>query len=1069
MRNFKKITAVIGCAIILSVGSVTTLTLPSNTPIVSLAATTNVSSYDELVSAVAKGGTIKITQHIYMEKPITISKSITFTRDTNTSYNICTKNSLSSMFTIEKNATVTLSNGIGIKGGNGTTATVTSTVIKINEGGKLIIEDGNVMYSKGRLISNYGGSINFKAGAIYNSLGVPSNYGGAIHMNNSSTMIMSGGTIKENAYGGIYVGGGCSFTMSGGSISSNQMGAGNPTGDNHYGCGGAIYNNGTVKMTGGNITNNVGKNDGGAIYNNGTLTLSGGLIKANSTSGFGGAIYNNGTTNISAGIISDNTSEYGGGIYNSSNVSISGGSFSANLAKINGGAVYSAGKLTMSGGSMTLNNAKSNGGAICAKNTFTMSGGSISSNSCASANQGAGVYLCEDGLLKLSGDATIAGASGSSAVNDILLQKDGMLYIENIPKSKLLITPGTYTNGFTLAKSSKLAASTYLNYISLSTKPGWYLKSTGNNVICSEKFTFSVHDTVDINKIEKNIADNLYYQDIYTIPAWSKTGYTFLGYNTKQDGSGTSYTPGQNVKITQNVYIYALWKENEYTLKYDANGGNNAPDTITFLYTKWLNGVDLSNNYPARTGYTFLGWNTKEDGSGTSYQPGSTVKEISENTILYAQWAENKYKIIYNSNAGGAVNNMPKTANIPYTNLYEGVNVDSLKPTRTGYTFLGWNTKENGSGTSYQPGDNIKGGTEDIILFAQWKEDSYNITYNANGGTDAPAATNALYTNWCGGLEISSAKPVRAGYTFLNWNTKPDGSGTIYGSGDVLQITSNITLYAQWASTYTVTYNANGGTNAPAATKALSTEWAKGCSISSAKPNKTGFTFVNWNTKPDGSGTIYGSGDVLRLTKNITLYARWVETNTSNNTNNTNVNNAGTVKVTLRCSNSKIKLNTSNSNSYGIKSRKKVIFKVNAVFSNANPANVKLYYQFVGKGSDYNTKAWKFTNGNIKVSKSRSACRLYIKAVYGNRVAIVKTKGFVVDLEAPTITGVRNNKTYKKTVTIRAYDDISGIKYIKLNNRTIKSGKKITKKGNYKIVTMDKCGNKRTIKFKIKK
>lgn len=75
---------------------------------------------------------------------------------------------------------------------------------------------------------------------------------------------------------------------------------------------------------------------------------------------------------------------------------------------------------------------------------------------------------------------------------------------------------------------------------------------------------------------------------------------------------------------------------------------------------------------------------------------------------------------------------------------------------------------------------------------------------------------------------------------------------------------------------------------------------------------------------------------------------------------------------------------------------------------------------------------------------------------------------FQIDKTAPKVTGVKNNKTYKKAVTIKVTDK-NGVKSITLNGKKIKSGKKVSKNGSYKLVATDKAGNTKTIKFKIKK
>lgn len=147
---------------------------------------------------------------------------------------------------------------------------------------------------------------------------------------------------------------------------------------------------------------------------------------------------------------------------------------------------------------------------------------------------------------------------------------------------------------------------------------------------------------------------------------------------------------------------------------------------------------------------------------------------------------------------------------------------------------------------------------------------TYTISYNANGGSGAPASQTKAYGTT---LVLSSSKPTRTGYTFKNWNTSSDGTGTTYSSGGNYTANAAATLYAQWtANTYTVSYNANGGSGAPASqTKTYGTT----LTLSSAKPTKTGYTFVSWNTKQDGSGTVYSSGGSYTKEEGVTLYAQW--------------------------------------------------------------------------------------------------------------------------------------------------------------------------------------------------
>ena len=124
---------------------------------------------------------------------------------------------------------------------------------------------------------------------------------------------------------------------------------------------------------------------------------------------------------------------------------------------------------------------------------------------------------------------------------------------------------------------------------------------------------------------------------------FTRTGYTFTGWNTKADGSGTSCTNGQTITPTANLTLYAQW-EKIYTITFNANGGSG---TMSALTVKEGASQKLTSNSFTRSGYTFTGWNTKADGSGTSYTNGQTITPTA-NLTLYAQWK----KVISGTTAG---------------------------------------------------------------------------------------------------------------------------------------------------------------------------------------------------------------------------------------------------------------------------------------------------------------------------------------------------------------------------------------------------------------------------------
>ena len=178
-------------------------------------------------------------------------------------------------------------------------------------------------------------------------------------------------------------------------------------------------------------------------------------------------------------------------------------------------------------------------------------------------------------------------------------------------------------------------------------------------------------------------------------------------------GNGTSDNPYQ-LKIENNQ---------QYTITYNANGGNGAPSN---QIKKHGENITLSSVKPTKTGYTFTGWNTSSNGSGTSYSSGGTYSNNS-NVTLYAQWKVNTYTITYNANGGnGAPSNQTKKHG-------ENITLSSVKPTKTGYTFTGWNTSSNGSGTSYSSGGTYSNNSN-VTLYAQWQSvSSYTVTVYLQG------------------------------------------------------------------------------------------------------------------------------------------------------------------------------------------------------------------------------------------------------------------------------------------------------------------------------------------------
>lgn len=193
-----------------------------------------------------------------------------------------------------------------------------------------------------------------------------------------------------------------------------------------------------------------------------------------------------------------------------------------------------------------------------------------------------------------------------------------------------------------------------------------------------------------------------------TPPTVSRDKYTFGGW------SGT-YT-----NVTSNRTITATWNPFKHTVAYNGNGGTNVPPNQTKTYGT---AMSISSTIPTRTGYNFVSWNTKVDGSGTSYNAGAnyTPDQNGGTVTLYAQWTPWVHTISYNGNGG---TNVPANQTKTYGST---IKLSSVAPKRTGYTFTGW--KASFDGLIYQPGATYSydqnGGT--VILTAQWKH--ANVAY----------------------------------------------------------------------------------------------------------------------------------------------------------------------------------------------------------------------------------------------------------------------------------------------------------------------------------------------------
>jgi len=360
-------------------------------------------------------------------------------------------------------------------------------------------------------------------------------------------------------------------------------------------------------------------------------------------------------------------------------------------------------------------------------------------------------------------------------------------------------------------------------------------------------------------------------------PILTKTGYTFHGWYSNTTGSGgTSYSVGSTLTISQDTTVYAHWiLDGAKTVTFNKNDlsgttGSQSASASTALSS--------SSALRARTGYNFAGWNTLANGNGTNYLEGDSYSFAADIT-LYAKWTPVTYAVTYNTNSstsGTAPSNQSKTHAVDLT-----LQSNSGTLARTGYTFAGWNTEANGSGTSYAEGATYT--TNAILtLYAKWTINTYTVVYNGNSESSGslPVDASSPY-NFNATVTVfgNTGTLAKTGHTFAGWNTAANGTGTSQATASTFTLgAANVTLYAEWTAdapaSYTITYatNSSDGGTAPANTTGNGSVTLR---TNSGNLTRSGYTFGGWNTATGCSGTNYAAGASFNLTSSVTLYPCW--------------------------------------------------------------------------------------------------------------------------------------------------------------------------------------------------
>ena len=425
--------------------------------------------------------------------------------------------------------------------------------------------------------------------------------------------------------------------------------------------------------------------------------------------------------------------------------------------------------------------------------------------------------------LKIKGtpDAPTAPTKSDATKNSVTLtavdgceySKDGETWQESPTFTGL--TPGTEYSFYQRKKADDdNNASPASTAAKISTLPDTYALTI--TLVITEKFSV----TYDANGADGTApTDSSQYEanDSVTVKAagdLSKTGYSFGGWNTKADGTGTAYAANGTFAITADTTLYAQWTVNQYTITFDTDGGS-----AVAAITKDYGATVTAPADPTKTGYTFDGW----DKTIPTTMP-------AENTTIKAKWTVNQYTITFDTDGGSAVEAITKD--------YGATVTAPADPTKTGYTFNGWDKTI----PTTMPAENI-------TVKAQWTVNQYTITFDTDGGSAIAAITKDY-----GATVTAPADPTKEGYTFAGWDK--DIPETMPAE--------DITIKAQWTvNQYTITFDTDGGTTIAPITADYGTEIT-----APARPTRSGYAFKGWDPIIPSTMPAY----------DLTVTAQWIST-----------------------------------------------------------------------------------------------------------------------------------------------------------------------------------------------
>ena len=398
----------------------------------------------------------------------------------------------------------------------------------------------------------------------------------------------------------------------------------------------------------------------------------------------------------------------------------------------------------------------------------------------------------------------------------------------------------------------------------------------------------------------------------------TKSGYTFKGWSESSYATSASYQPGGQYTANASTVLYAVWECSHPSI-----------DTVWDTGCKWRNVCRIckatlssgTTHGPYVYGnLEYYSESTHRRTKDCTHGDYSTYEYFSHNkTEKYQQYSSTQHKKYFycsdcNSSIGtgyyeshdfitttvdgqstsvcllcGYTKSSVKTYTVNY-NANGGSRAPSSQtkihdltlilsndiPYRSNYEFVGWATNSTASVASYYTGGEYTDNAS-VTLYAVWryKPATYTVTFDANGGTNAPSSQTKTYGV---ALTLTTAIPTRANYRFVGWSKDRNATSASYTTGGSYTDNASVTLYAVWAyspESYTVRYDANGGTGAPAS---QSKTYGVPLTLSDEKPVRSYYEFLGWAKSPDALSPEYMPGSSYNENEEVTLYAVWEST-----------------------------------------------------------------------------------------------------------------------------------------------------------------------------------------------